>query len=509
MRRKLLWCARRKETARGSCLVLVSFSLACLSACSVGPDYFVPGLDLPKQYSERGGPARPRSDLTGWWRTFRDPVLDRLVEESVAGNLGVAAAAARIRAARSTRREAIGSTLPILEATGIAKQSKIAGAGGEVAWQFQMGLDASWELDLFGGRRRAIEAAIYAVDAANEDLRATLMTLIGDVALNYVELRGAQTRISLARRTAASQRETVKLTRGKFDAGSSSNLEVANATALATSTEALIPLLETNRALSVHRLGILLGREPGAVAQRLSGRGRIPVPSRPIHPGAPADLLSRRPDVARAERLLAQATANIGVADAALYPSVNLTGSISTSASRIGDLGKGSTIGWSWGPSLTVPLFAGGSLIAAVDVADAQRDQSLLAFQSAVLSAMEDVENALVALTQDHIREGRLARAARSYGEAAKLSRTLWQAGTSGFLEVLDAERSNYSAEDSLIQSRVAIATDAIALSKALGGGWDDPIVVDTPLIIDVDTGPHLPEGVPPVALLLIANPEQ
>ena len=335
------------------------------------------------------------------------------------------------------------------------------------------------------------------------------MTLIGDVALNYVEMRGEQARIALAKRTAASQRETVKLTRGKFDAGSSSNLDVANATALATTTEAQIPLLETSRALSVHRLGILLGREPGALVERLADLRRFPRPTRPIRPGIPADLLSRRPDVARAERLLAQATASIGVADAALYPSVNLTGSLSTSASRIGDLGKGSTIGWSWGPTLTVPLFAGGSLVAAVDVADAQRDQARLAFQSIVLTAMEDVENALVALAQDHIREGRLAQAARAYGEAATLSRTLWQAGTSGFLDVLDAERSRYSAEDSLIQSRVAIAADAIALSKALGGGWDDPIEVDRPLVIDVGTGPHLPELASPPSPLQIVKSDR
>lgn len=484
--------------------ILAAIAIASLSACAVGPEYAKPNSDVPQRYSESAEPKQPRGDLTRWWRTFRDPLLDGLVDEAVAGNLDVAAAGARIRAARATRREAVGATLPFLQGTALADQSKFAGPGGEVAWQFQVGLDASWELDLFGGRRRAVEAAGYGVGAADNDLRATLMTLIGDVALNYVEMRGAQARIALAKRTAASQRETVKLTRGKFDAGSSSNLDVANANALATTTEAQIPLLETSRALSVHRLGVLLGREPGALVARLARPSRIPSPTRPIHPGFPADLLSRRPDVARAERLLAQATANIGVADAALYPSVNLTGSISSSASRIGDLGKGSTIGWSWGPTLTVPLFAGGSLVAAVDVADAQRDQSHLAFQAIVLTAMEDVENALVALAQDHIRERRLGEAARSYGEAASLSRTLWQAGTSGFLDVLDAERSRYSAEDSLIQSRVAIAADAIALSKALGGGWDDPVDVDRPLIVDVGTGPHLSVGAAPIFPLLI-----
>lgn len=489
---RLTWLAV-SGTRRGRPVAVVVIGLAGLSACSVGPDYLGADLAVPGHFTEAARTNAPRSDLTHWWKTFRDPLLDQLVNEAVAGNLDIAAAAARIREARASRRVAVGGLMPGVTGDASAIESKTPGERtGPPSWLFQAGLDASWELDLFGGQRRTVEAATRGVEAADADLRATLLTLIGDVATNYIELRGTQARIALARRTAASQRETAALTKSKFDAGSSSSLDLANANALAIATAAAIPQLEQARAQSIHRLGILVGREPGALVARLDRPTAVPAPHDRLRPGLPADLLSRRPDIARAERLLAQATAKIGVADAALYPSVSLTGSLATSASRIGDLGKRSTIGWSWGPTLTVPIFASGQLIAGVDVAGAQRDEARLALQSLVLTAMEDVENSLVALSQERVRAGQLGQAAAAYRQAAKLSKDLWQAGTAAFVDVLDAQRSLYSADDSLIQSRVSIATDAVALAKALGGGWDDPIVVDRPLIVDVNTGPHL-----------------
>ncbi|TIS62482.1 MAG: RND transporter, partial [Mesorhizobium sp.] len=212
----------------------------------------------------------------------------------------------------------------------------------------------------------------------------------------------------------------------------------------------------------------------------------------PIPTGIPADILLTRPDVRMAERQYAQYTAKIGQAEAARYPSVSLTGDISTTALKLGDLGKNSTIGWSFGPSLSVPLFNGGQLQAAVDVARAQRDQYFVAYKAAVLTALEDVENATVSLSQERIRNGKLASSAKSYGDAARLERTLYKAGEASLLDVLDAERSAYSAEDSLLQSRVSIATDYVALNKALGGGWDGAIDSATPEIIDVKTGPRL-----------------
>lgn len=199
-----------------------------------------------------------------------------------------------------------------------------------------------------------------------------------------------------------------------------------------------------------------------------------------------------RPDVRGAERQLAQYTAKIGQAEADRYPSVSLTGSISSSATSISDLGKKSTIGWSFGPSLTVPIFQGGQLKAAVDVAKAQRDQYYIAYQSAVLTAMQDVEDGIVSLTQERLKNAKLITSAASYRKAADLSHELNKAGAVDYLNVLDADRSLYSAESSLIQSTANIASNYISLNKALGGGWDGQVDVSTPVVVDADTGPHL-----------------
>jgi len=242
----------------------------------------------------------------------------------------------------------------------------------------------------------------------------------------------------------------------------------------------------------VHRLSVLTGRPPGALTARLRRSTPIPRPKLPIPMGIPADILRSRPDLRLAERRYAQYTAKIGEAEAARYPSVSLAGSVSTSGTKIGDLGKNSSIGWSIGPTLSVPIFNGGQLKAAVEIAEAQRDQYFIAYQSAVLTALEDVENAIVSLAQEGVKSGRLAVAAKHYRDAASLGRSLYQSGSQSFLDLLEAERSLYSAEDAFITSQVAITTDYIALNKALGGGWSGTIDASKPAVIDTNTGPHL-----------------
>jgi multidrug efflux system outer membrane protein len=491
-----------------------------LSACAVGPDYFGAPVALPTQW----GNAKPKAttrpvSLAHWWNRLGDPTLNKLIEEAVEGNLDVAAAKARIREARATRRQAIGALLPLVDGSGsstynqtgtsTATSGSVAGAGATPFTYnlHQAGFDSSWELDLFGGNKRAVEAATYGVDAAEDDLRATLLTLVGDVAAYYVEMRGYQARIALARRTAASQRQTAQLTQQKFDAGSSSAVDAANAAGLAATTESYIPTYEVSYAEAVHRIGVLLGREPTALALPFKRVAKIPAPRLPLPTGIPADVLILRPDVRRAERQYAQYTARVGQAEAALYPSVSLTGSVSTSALNIGDIGKASTIGWSVGPSVSVPIFNGGKLRAAVDIAGAQRDQYYLAWRSSVRTALEDVENAIVSMAQERIKIQRLSEASRRYGEATRLSRALYTSGSTSFLEALTAERSFYTAEDSLIISRVAIATSYIALAKALGGGWDGMIDSSVPAVIDVNTGPHIVAGESAGTLRQLAAP--
>jgi NodT family efflux transporter outer membrane factor (OMF) lipoprotein len=485
-------------TSRRMLRLCLMLPLLALGACAVGPDYAGPTLTLPAKWGNapRSTKSLPAKALEQWWTRLGDRTLNRIVEDAVAGNLDVASAKARIRQARASRAQAVGALFPDLTGSASATRSRTSAATSSTGTNitsnlFQAGLDASWELDLFGANYRAVEAATYGVDYADEDLRATLLTLIGDVTANYAEARGAQARIALARRTAISQRETEKLTRTKFQVGAASAVDVAKAAALAASTEATIPSLEASYAQYLHQLGVLTGQAPTALAAQL-GRG-APIPSPRANPpvGIPADVLRNRPDLRRAERQFAQATAKIGQAEAALYPAVSLTGSLATTALKTGDLAKNSSISWSFGPSLSVPIFNGGELRAAVEVAQAQRDQYDSALRLAALTAMQDVENALVSSAQERIRLGKLASSAGSYREAAKLSRSLYQSGASSFLDVLDAERSLYSAEDTLLQSRVAIATNFIALNKALGGGWNKPVDASVPAIVDTGTGPH------------------
>lgn len=467
-----------------------------VSGCVVGPDYEKPFLALPAAWSNAGKAATSKPpELAAWWQRLDDQLLDALVQEAVAGNLDVAASKARVREARASYRQTVGTLFPSVDGSSSATRNRSAATtsgSSDTYSQFRAGLDASWEIDLFGANRRAVEAARYGMDAAEEDLRATLLTLIGDVAANYAEARGYQARIALARRTAASQNETAELTRTRLEAGAASGVDVANAAGQAASTAATIPELEAAFAITVHRLSVLTGRPPAALMERLRKHGPIPRPKLPIPTGIPADILLTRPDVRLAERQYAQSTAKIGQAEAARYPGVSLTGNIATSGVRIGDLGKSSSISWSFGPTLTVPIFNAGQLAAAADVARAQRDQYFVAYRASVLTALEDVENAIVALAQERIRNGRLASSVERYRESVSLSRTLYEAGSLSFLDLLTAERSLLSAEDALIQSRVSIATDYIALNKALGGGWDGYVDSSKPEVVDTDTGPHL-----------------
>ncbi|WFP73710.1 efflux transporter outer membrane subunit [Mesorhizobium sp. WSM4906] len=487
---------RGLRTAKG--LLLPAFAGLLLSGCVVGPDYRTPLLVVPATWSDWKAtkPAKP-AQLSLWWRKLRDPELNQLVEEAVADNLDVATAKAKIREARASYRQSAGTLFPSVDGSASATRNKVAattsgGTASETYDQYQAGFDASWELDLFGANHRSVEAARYGLDASQESLRSTLLTLIGDVASNYVQARGYQTRIALARRSAASQRQTAELTRTMALAGTATAADVAKAMGQASSTEADVPTLEANYAEAVHRLSVLTGRPPAALVERLKRPTSIPAPRLPIPTGIPADILLTRPDVRMAERQYAQYTAKIGQAEAARYPSVSLTGDISTTALKLGDLGRNSTIGWSFGPTLSVPLFNAGQLQAAVEIAKAQRDQYFIAYKAAVLTALEDVENATVSLSQERIRNGKLASSAKSYGDAARLERTLYKAGETSLLDVLDAERSLYTAEDTLLQSRVSLATDYIALNKALGGGWDGTIDSAKPEVVDVGAGPRL-----------------
>ena len=449
-----------------------------LGGCAVGPDFEPVSFNTQKKWvNAKGEKQYDHSRLHQWWKRLGDPTLNKLIDEAVQSNLDIAVVKAQIQEARSLRNKEIGSLFPEVAGSASTTRRKTADYTGidPIQTTHQGLVDASWEIDIFGGNRRAIEAAYYNEDASKEQLRLALQILIGDVASTYIEARNYQARLALARRTAASQKETASLIRTKYEAGTASEMDLAKAVSVASSTEADIPTYRAGFSQAVHRLSVLLGKEPTALMGLMQGARPIPAPRSNLPKALPAVVLEQRPDIRIAEYQLAQKTALIGVAQAARFPRVTLTGNISTSSRRIGDLGRNSTIGWSFGPALSVPIFNAGQLKANVDAAYAQRDQAGLSFQQSVLDALEEVENALVALAQERIRFGSLSVAAQNQRKATQLAKSLYQEGSTSFLEVLDAERSLYSSEAALLQSRANVATNFVTLAKALGGGWDDP----------------------------------
>lgn len=455
------------------------------AACAVGPDYEPPRPELPESWGARdeapeGAAGRARAqaaDLAEWWTAFGDPALASLARRALEGSLDLRESAARVREARALRGVAQGGLLP--EVSGRAGYERLRWSerglfptDGEDFDFYQTGFDASWEIDVFGGRRREREAADADLGAALEALRDVRVSLVAEVARNYVELRALQARLEVARRTLEAQRRTAELVRARVEAGRAAELDGVRARGQAEATEAILPELEAAARRAIHRLGVLLGREPGALVAELSAPAPVPAPPPEIPIGLPADLLRRRPDIRRAERELAAATARVGVATADLYPRFFLAGSFGVESLESSDLLTAAARAWSFGPSIRWPLFQGGRIRANVEAHDARREQAEIRFERAVLGALRDVEDALVTLGREQARRAALARAADSRRRAVELAGRQYAEGLADFLSVLDAERALYETEDLLVRSQEAAAAAAIALYKAVGGGW-------------------------------------
>ncbi|AFR26838.1 hypothetical protein RM11_1140 [Bartonella quintana RM-11] len=454
----------------------------------VGPNYHKTFFRVPAVWGQKSAQiAEHPVALAGWWRRLDDPVLNVLINYAISGNNSVAVAKARVREARADLGQAVGFLLPSVS-NSISGMRSASGQSDASLSQYRSGFDASWELDFFGRRKRAVEASRYGLEATVEDMRATMVTLLGDVATNYVQMRGWQQKLLIVQQIALSQRKTYELMRARLKAGDVSELDVSNSQAQMANTEADISQMEANLEMSIHRLSVLTGRVPTALKdllQKNAKQAKIPQPKWPITAGIPADILLTRPDLRRAERQYAQATARIGQREADRYPSLTLTGTISTAATAIDQLWKNSTIGWSFGPGLRFPFFNGGQIVASVAVARAQRDQAFITYRAAVLGALEDVENALVKLKNEHQRLEKLIVANKASLHSLQLARRLFENGNTSFLELLNADRSYYSAQMALKDSRVSLVIQYIALMKALGGGWDGVVDVSRSEVVD------------------------
>lgn len=468
-------------------LLFVVFVCLISSGCVVGPDYRKPAEDAPDKWvslSEGVSTADP-VDLGRWWTVFNDPVLDRLIDRAVSANKDLKVAASRVLEARSQRVIAAAALFPSLDATGSYTRSKASGnaapssvpdgsgtlSGGQDL--YQAGFDASWELDIFGRVRRSVEAASAEVQASEENYRDTLVTLLSEVSVNYLSLRGAQLRLDIARKNIETQRQTLNLTRERFEAGLNSELDVAQAKAQLAGTEAQVPIFETTIKQSIFRLATLLGQTPEPLDEELSAEAPIPGIPREVPVGLPSDLLRRRPDVRRAERQLAAATARIGIATADLFPRFSLTGNIGQASMSLADIAKSSSSFWSLGPSMSWNIFNAGSVKANIEVQRARTEQALGLYEKAVLTAIQDVEGALVAFSMEQARRAALVEAVQSNKRAYEISSELYTRGLVDFLRVLDSQRSLYQTQEQLAVSDQLVSSNLVAVYKALGGGWN------------------------------------
>jgi NodT family efflux transporter outer membrane factor (OMF) lipoprotein len=468
-----------RRHAAAPAVVVAALSMLCASCLKVGPDYQAPANVLPPQWSSSlaaqvTSGASPAPD---WWAAFRDPVLDDLVARAIAGNRQIVRAVAQVRAARAARRVAAAAYFPTLDANAgyqLRRPSSTTASPSSSREfdDFFVGFDSAWELDLFGGIRRSNEQAARELEAAGADLDDVLVSVLAELASNYVEARSLQSRIAIAEDNSRSQAETLDLTRWRFEAGLVGALDVEQATYNLAQTRARIPELQTQLAAATNRVAVLVGLPAGSVDAELARRAPVPTPPTGVAVGLPTELLRRRPDVVASERRLAAATAAIGVARADLYPKLSLGGSFEISATDIAKLDTAAARGFSIGPTLRWNLFAGGQLRAIVAQRSAEADAALAAWEDAVLAAYEEAENALVAFAEEQRRLERLAEARAAARKAQELARMQYESGVLDFQRVLEAERATLTFEESYAISQAAVTSDLVALYKALGGGW-------------------------------------
>jgi len=443
-----------------------------MSGCQVGPDFRPPETPVPDQWVGPLPPAPTSAelDLARWWTTFQDPVLTSLVERAIDSNLDIKLAQARVREARASRRVAASGLGPTVDAAGSYSRT---GASPVTADQYRTGFDAAWELDLFGGTRRSLEAATANLEAAIYSRLNILTTLAAEVAGNYLELRGFQEQLAIARRNLQAQQRNAELTRRRFEGGFVSGLDVANADAQVATTAAQVPLLEQSAHQAIYNLSVLLGQEPGGLLAELSPPAPIPaaVPAAPV--GIPSELLRRRPDILQAEASIHVATAQIGVATADLFPRIFLTASLGTQGDKFRSLTDWANRFWSIGPSASWPVFASGRLRAGVEVQRALEEQTLIVYRQTVLAALQEVENALIASAKEQEHYQALTAAVTANRKAVELATNLYTQGQTDFLNVLQAQGALYSSENALVLSARALSANLVALYQALGGGWD------------------------------------
>ena len=462
-----------------------------ITGCAVGPDYVRPETDqpVPDAWSTKieADLMKPQSDTRDWWMAFGDTMLTNLIARAESENRDLRIAIARIEESRALRGIQKSQFWPQINATGSFQRQQLSsngrgailGGGDDLppvnVWF--AGFDATWELDVFGGIRRRVEASTAEMQASVEDYRDVMISLSAEVASSYIGVRTTQRRLAYARQNVEAQTESLDITRTRYDTGLTSALDVAQAEANLSGTLSTIPQLETDLEISLNRLAVLLGENPGSLHEELGPPKDIPVPTSEVARGMPADLLRRRPDIRRAERELAAQTARIGVATSDLFPKFGLPGQLGWESKETDNWFNAGSLMWNFMPSFRWNIFSAGKVKNNIAAEEARTEALLLRYEQTILLALEEVENSLTAYQQEQLRRNHLSDAVESAGRSVELVRTQYLSGLTNFQNLLDSQRTLFTRQDDLAQSEGRVVQDLIVLNKALGGGWslDDP----------------------------------
>ena len=454
------------------------FLVVVMAGCApVGPDYQSPEPDMPAQWQTQSGQTTQSEHLESlpWWRLFRDPALENLIQRAQQANLDLRIAEARVREVRAQHAATAANALPAIDTGGgysTTRRSKNIPSGGTTQDLFQLGFDASWEIDVFGGTRRQIEAAQANLEAASENRNGTLLTLTAEVARNYLELRANQRRLAIAKENIRIQEQTASLVQSKFEIGLGSELEIVQTATLLTLTQAEIPTLESDAARNTNQLAVLLGLKPQDIAPQLPQLGEIPSVPPQLPVALPSGLLRQRPDIRVAERQLAAATATVGAAIAELYPRFSLSAVLGLQSRSLADLISSSSTYWTAGPAIQWSLFNAGKTKAGIEISEARQEMARANYEKTVLMALTETEDALVVLNREQERRRLLKQSTLSAQQAVVIAKGQYKAGLTTFLNILQGEAALYQSQDKLAQSDLRLSLAMVALYKALGGGW-------------------------------------
>lgn len=472
-----------KGGAHWCTLAVISVITLLLSACAVGPNYSHIEPAAQEQWyaqMEQGLEATSLQDsqLATWWSVFEDPLLSSLQQRAIGENLELKTAFSRLQQARISRGLSRSDYFPELNAAGYVQRQRSSenlgnpNGGQEYDW-YQGGLNASWELDLFGGIQRSVEAAQAELEASAADMHGVLTSLTAEVALNYIELRTYQQRVQVAQNNIATQEKSYELNDSRFNAGLIDELALQQSLRNLEQSRAQVARLEAAIRMAKNNLAVLLGQTPGALRKEFDSIGAIPAAPLRIAVGIPAEAMRRRPDIRRAERDLAAQSARIGVATAELFPKLRLLGTIGLEALNSGsDLFSSSSQFWQIGPSVSWNIFQGKALRLNVEMQEERYAEALILYNLTVLKAQQEIENALTAYAKEQIRQQHLLKAVTAAKRTEWLARDRYNAGLVDFYIVLDAQRALFQIEDELNLSQGEVAVNLTRVYRAIGGGW-------------------------------------